>query len=543
MMLSLKLAAIPRKLTLVSAPVLHRRIKPPALKLLPRRTCTRGMLFSGAFHAVTIVAFVWLPTLFPSPVVIDRYDRKNTAVAAAYEPLILPLLPKLTAGDSGNMGSAAPAPRTRSNADVEPAPIKRDYAGPQEIISDFPHATNRVQTIRRPDLVSPPNLKFPLRLQSMVILPAPAVPKFAPRRIEVQIPIPAATVELPKLASVPQPVSAIPLEAASAKAAVQTTAVSSPFVELEAAPRKAVIVVNAVSVAPDPSIQIPDAQLSGNFVVGPSLGTASPSKSAASDDKSAENTPANHSASASQPYKGASAGIDSNKGIDANGSPSAGTGSGNIAATSPNIGVARGNGSGPHSGTSGLGSGNSGPSRKGNSSSGAGGISISGGSPGRIGASASRTVPPSRSYGITIISGGSSGGAGRDMGVFDRSETVFSVAIPMGDAGGGPDWPMQYAMLNHGQPGAGLLVPPFAQKKVAATMPRIQLGGKQGPVFVSGVIDETGKLQALRTIHTEDARSQSAIHALQQWQFLPAQFDGMPVASKVLIGVTIWAEE
>ena len=77
-----------------------------------------------------------------------------------------------------------------------------------------------------------------------------------------------------------------------------------------------------------------------------------------------------------------------------------------------------------------------------------------------------------RSYGITIISGGSSGGAGRDMGVFDRSETVFSVAIPMGDAGGGPDWPMQYAMLNHGQSGAGLLVPPFAQKKVAATMAR-----------------------------------------------------------------------
>jgi len=148
-----------------------------------------------------------------------------------------------------------------------------------------------------------------------------------------------------------------------------------------------------------------------------------------------------------------------------------------------------------------------------------------------------------RSYGITIISGGSSGGAGRDVGVFDRSETVFSVAIPMGDAGGGPDWPMQYAMLNHGQPGAGLLVPPFAQKKVAATMPGIQLAGEQGPVFVSGVIDEAGKLQSLRTVRAQDARSQPAIHALQQWQFLPAQLDGRPVASKVLIGVTIRAEE
>ena len=151
-------------------------------------------------------------------------------------------------------------------------PVKRDYAGPQEIISDFPNATNRVQTIRRPDLVSPPNLKFPLRMQSMVILPSPAAPNFAPRRIEVQIPIPAATVELPKLVSVPQPVPAIPSEPPSAKAAVQPAAVSSPVVELEATSRKSVIVVNAVSVAPVPSVQIPDAQLSGNFVVNRRLG-------------------------------------------------------------------------------------------------------------------------------------------------------------------------------------------------------------------------------------------------------------------------------
>lgn len=541
MMLSLKLAAPRRKLMLAPAPVLQRRIKPPALKLLPRGTYTRGLLFSGAFHAVAIVAFVWLPALFPTPVVIDRYDRKNTAVASAYEPLILPLLPKVTASDSGRMGSAAPAPRTNSSAAADAVPLKRDYAGPQEIISDFPHAVNRVQAIRRPDLVSPPNLKFPLRLQSVVIIPAPAVPRFAPRRIEVQIPIPAATVELPKLVSVPQPLSAIPAEPASAKAVVQPATVNSPVVELEATPRKAVIVVNAVSVAPDPSVQIPDAQLSGNFVVGPSLGTASPARSSAGYGKSAETTPAKNSASASQSYKGASAGIDSNKGTGATGSSLAATG-GNIAGTGPNIGIAPGNGSAPLSGTPGPGTSNSGRGGKGNIRSGAGGISISGGSSGRIGPSASPTVPPSRSYGLTIISGGSSGGAGRDMGVFDRSETVFSVAIPMGDAGGGPDWPMQYSLKNHTPSGIGLLVPPFAQKKIAATMARAQLAGEQGPVFITGTIDETGKLQSLRSIRTQDARSQPAIHALQQWEFLPAQLDGRPVASKVLIGVTVVEE-
>jgi hypothetical protein len=59
---------------------------------------------------------------------------------------------------------------------------------------------------------------------------------------------------------------------------------------------------------------------------------------------------------------------------------------------------------------------------------------------------------------------------------------------------------------------------------------------------VSGVIDETGKLQSLRTIRAQDARSQPAIQALQQWQFLPAQLDGQPVASKVLIGVSVTGE-
>jgi hypothetical protein len=496
------------------------------------------MLFSGAFHVVAIVALVWLPALFPSPVVIDRYDRKSTEVAPAYEPLTLPLLPKLTSSDSGSRKSAALAPPTRSSAAAEPMPIKRDYAGPQEIISELPNAVNRVQTIRRPDLVSPPNLKFPLRLQSVVMLPAPAVPKFAPRKVEIQIPIPAATVELPKLVSVPQPVSEIPSEPASAKAAVQPVAESSPVVELEAVPRKSVIVVNAVNVAPDLSVQIPDAQLSGNFVVGPSLGTVALAKSSSGDGKAAETSAAKNGAST---YKGSGAGTESDKGTGASGSPSASAG-GNVAGTGLNSGIAAGNGAASHSGTSGVGIGNAGPSGKGNTSSGAGGISISGGSPGRIGASASRTVSPGRSYGITIISGGSSGGAGRDMGVFDRSETVFSVAIPMGDAGGGPDWPMQYSLKNQATSGSGLLVPPFAQKKFSASMARVQGAGEHGPVFITGTIDETGKLQSLRCIRTQDARSQTAIHALQQWEFLPAQLDGRPVASKVLIGVTVVEE-
>jgi len=163
--------------------------------------------------------------------------------------------------------------------------------------------------------------------------------------------------------------------------------------------------------------------------------------------------------------------------------------------------------------------------------------------PGRNGAAMNRAVPIHRSYGMMIISGGSSGGASRDIGVFDRSETVYSVTISMADAGGGPDWPMQYALFNSAQTGAGLLVPPFVQKKAAATMAKLQLVGDPGPVFISGVIDENGKLQSLRSVRAPDARSLAAVRALQQWQFLPAQLDGKPVASKVLIGVTVTPTE
>ena len=539
-MLSLKLAANPRRLALAPAPALKRLIKPPALKMLPTRTYTKGMLFSGAFHAVIISALLWLPVLFPSPVVIDAYERKETDLASASEPLILPSLPQIAASDSGSMGSAEPSPRTTSSPAADSVLLTRDYAGPQEIISDFPNAVNRVQTIRRPDLVAPPELKFPLRLQSVVILPAPAAPRFSPRRTEVQVPIPEATVALPKLVSVPQPVSTVPAEPASSTAAVQPAAVSSPVVELQVSPRKAIIVLNAVSVPPDPAAEIPDAQLSGNFVVGPSLGTAVPQKSlAGGDGRSAETAGSNNSTAVSQPYKGSRAGTDINNGSGAS-SHSAGAGSGNIAGTGTGIAPVAGPGSG--SGAAGRSNGNGNANGRG-TGSGAGGISISGGSPGRNGGVGSRSVPVNRSYGLTIISGGSSGGAGRDMGVFDRSETVFSVAIPMADSGGGADWPMQYAMLNHAQLGAGLLVPPFAQKKVAATMARSQVAGEHGPVFISGVIDETGQLQALRSIRAQDVRSQTAIQALQQWQFLPAQLDGRPVASKVLIGVIVWAEE
>jgi hypothetical protein len=133
------------------------------------------------------------------------------------------------------------------------------------------------------------------------------------------------------------------------------------------------------------------------------------------------------------------------------------------------------------------------------------------------------------------------------LGVFSRNDTVYTVYIPMTDSGGGPDWPMQYALMNSAPAHIGLLnglvTPPVVRKKVAATGPKTDLAGSPGPVFVTGVIDDRGKLQALRTMRALDARAHAAMDALAHWEFLPAELDGKPVASKVLIGVSVMPAE
>jgi hypothetical protein len=88
-----------------------------------------------------------------------------------------------------------------------------------------------------------------------------------------------------------------------------------------------------------------------------------------------------------------------------------------------------------------------------------------------------------------------------------------------------------------------LLAPPEPVKKVQATGRKADIAASSGPVFVAGIIDDNGKLQGLRAIRVLDARAECALKALAQWVFLPAQLDGKPVASRVLIGVTVLPTE
>jgi len=127
------------------------------------------------------------------------------------------------------------------------------------------------------------------------------------------------------------------------------------------------------------------------------------------------------------------------------------------------------------------------------------------------------------------------------LGVFSRSELVYTVYIPMNDVGSGPDCPMQYAIFGSSAAfgSLGLLTPPMVVKKVQATAPKADIGADAGPVFLTGIIDKSGNLQLLRAARAMDARAQVALRAVAQWEFLAAQLDGKPVATKVLIGVSV----
>src|SRR5689334_19568654 len=58
MMLNLKTASTSRGPMLAPTPLMRKRVKPPALKMLPRPVRTRGLLASSALHVVLVAALI-----------------------------------------------------------------------------------------------------------------------------------------------------------------------------------------------------------------------------------------------------------------------------------------------------------------------------------------------------------------------------------------------------------------------------------------------------------------------------------------------------
>jgi hypothetical protein len=572
-----------------------------------------GLFLSAIIHAAAVFGLLaGLPYLFPGRRVIVVNIPEDWLRDPNHEVLYMPKLPRIERAGSPSDVKGEPSKKaltlaklgadSSQAASARPKPL---IAGPQVIVSDLPDSTNDVQTIRRPDLVNPPKFPKPVLIPSMVMLPAharkvavtppidqpvqPVMPNpqdLATFRASVpRVQAPLSPMTAPKAAVIPQvdpmqpvvsnpqelvnfrasqqphvqvPVlpmgvprksSAVPAEAAVPRIANAADRGLPEFASNGPSAPQAVVVINAFGVPSQASPAIPNAELSGSFVVGPSndAGGAHGGSAVAGGSVAGAGTGAGTAAGTGS---GAGTGLGAGAGT---GTSSNGGGNSSSASAGSASGMS-GNGVGPNGskdGTARTGSititGGGRPGGGGGAGTAAGsgngsmpGISIAGGTVGRSGAAAVTTGAISRRpYAITTISGGTSGGASRDLGVFSREETVYTVYIIMSDAGGGPDWPIEYALADSTLAGNGLLTPPLAIKKFQASVPKADLSANSGPVFVTGIIDDNGKLQGLRAIRVFGARAESALKALAKWEFLPAQLDGKSVASRVLIGVSV----
>src|SRR5882724_10634350 len=280
----------------VAPPVIVQiQIRPPKLAQLPKAVAPRnGLLLSMSLHTAMAAVVFSVPMFVPTRLMNVRDNALDFDTQVEYQPLFLPTLPRLAETGASAKPRIGSGQKPRSVPDalgavvaVEPPVLsrpKRDYAGAQTIVSSFPDSMKGVQTIRRPDLVSPPKLAYPLRLPSMVMLPVPAIPApMAPRQLQPVRPNPKEprtvhareptlqlqppTVEMPKL-----PVA--PAEPAVPPKAVTASQASSPRFVVAVRPEipapKAAVVINAVNVPPGFPPVIPEAELSSRFVVGPS---------------------------------------------------------------------------------------------------------------------------------------------------------------------------------------------------------------------------------------------------------------------------------
>jgi hypothetical protein len=512
--------------------------------LIKPRYPARGLFPSAVVHAA-ILSFCLYPPLFNSlipPRIVEKHgDYLRPSQHDSLVMTNLSYLAKLAMAPA-----KAPSQRARQSSDKRSpqgkaymldSPVRREktpaaqptYSGPQEIVSIIPNSTNSVQTILRPDLVSPPTLKFPQLLKPLVILPsiAPEISEVKPADPAV---VPASTPGIKNTAR------ALPKENAARTAPLppaETPARPLPQIEsgYTASRPPAVIVLNAVTVPENAPLVLPQASLPGTFAVGP-VNSAKSSGNAGTLDGSIAFSDAGKTLNK---FEQRGRGIE----IDPLSETSIGNNANQSTAIIESSSAASASNSNPNGSSQAPGDpqgANIGSLTQ--AAHGVPGITIIGGTSrdGNRGGVISATTHAS--YGLTVISSGTSGGASRDSGFFERSETVYTVYIPMADAGGGPDWSIQYAILGPRQAGNGLLTPPVAVKTVRAVVTGDLPDASGAVIFFSGVISANGKL-IVKPIRQMDARARQAMDTLCHWEFLPAQLNGIAVAIKVLIGVAI----
>ncbi len=231
------------------------------------------------------------------------------------------------------------------------------------------------------------------------------------------------------------------------------------------------------------------------------------------------------------------------------GSTGTGTGSGNTSGAG-----AGGSGNGKGRGSAGKGAGAN-PGRGAGSGTGGGsgpgtgsfaGITIQGGEGSGTNDAPAYTIAPQASYGMTVVATASSGGGLPDYGVFN-DERAFTVYIPMRRTpeDEDPTWTLQYSLLKNEPSNTAGDQPVLAPSPVMREWPKVpadlekKYAGQQ-QVVIYAEVDQDGKVTHISVKETPDSRVSNAIvEAVGKWVFRPAQFNGQPVAVKVLLGIPL----
>jgi hypothetical protein len=466
----------------------------------------------------------------------------------------------------------------------------------QHIISNTPDATNPVQTILQPDLHNPPRLAKTLPVPSMVRMapmrqhaptltaptlsavvkaaapptpapaPQPTLPKVQSANVDT-VPLTPATqlADAPKLPAYAsaghayQPPKPPPPPAAAAKPSAPAVAANSaPSPPSNATPAggkdsRNLLVVNAVEVQSTLSERdIPAAEIHGRFEVtaspslpeAPTTGGASSSVGVNGTGVATSGTGAGKGTNTAKNASGAGTG-----GTHGNGS---GGGTANIAGAGSGHGTGLGTGTGSGSGHSpspGMGNGNGDGAAGGNGAAPFSGMTIVGGSSGNGMHSPpadNATVNPNDprgSYGLTILSHGSSGGAVRDYGVF-AGGPVYTVYLDVSKIGiHGSRWSFQYGASRDDRiahPGVALS-PPLPQDERLPQLPAALVSANIGRlVVIQANLKADGKLEAFHVLESPDQRlSDGIIASLTHWYFDPAAMGTDKIAVKVLFGIPI----
>jgi Gram-negative bacterial TonB protein C-terminal len=554
----------------------------------------RSLPSSTGVHIVAITALLLLslaPVTADAPHHLRELSRQ---VDLLPDPTSAPTLPALESSSASSSSPASAASRSAvgRNAPSSASSMPVIHQRRQHIISNTPDATNSVQTILQPDIQRPARLKATLPIPTMVrmappqhapsitaprlsavVMPAappapapvpqPTLPKIQHSTLDT-VPLTSATqlADSPKLAafattgrSFEAPKPPAPAAAPARPAAPTTASASTPPSPPSAAKpasgtdARNLLVVNAFEVESHISERdIPAAEIHGRFEVtdspslpeGPTNGGSSNTVGVAGSGVADSGNGAGKGHASSTTASGAGTGGAGGKGAGGT-SKIASSGSGHGAG----IGTGAGEGAGRGAGT-GLGNG-AGAGAGGNGASPFAGMTIAGGT----GANSLRSAPasatvdphdPRPGYGLTIVSSGSSGGATRDLGVFNDGP-VYTVFIDVSRLGIRTRWSLQYSAAREiriAHPGVAL-TPPVAEDERLPQLPSAAVAANVGrTVVVQGNLKPDGKLEALHVMESPDQRlNEGVIASLEHWYFEPAEMAGEKIAVKVLIGIPI----